>query len=71
MEPRPGEMANSKLATGEIEVRSTSIVVLNKSKTPPFPLDDEEAMLNYDFNFSYTSVKRLEAFKDPANLGSN
>ena len=34
-------------------------------------LDDEEAMLNYDFNFSYTSVKRLEAFNDPTNLGSN
>lgn len=34
-------------------------------------LDDEAAMLNYDFNFSYTDVKRLEAFKDPANLGSN
>ena len=34
-------------------------------------LDDEEAMLSYDFNFSYTSVKRLEAFNDPANLGSN
>jgi len=33
-------------------------------------LDDEEAMLNYDFNFSYTNVKRLEAFNDPANLGS-
>lgn len=34
-------------------------------------LDDEEAMLNYDFNFSYTSVNRLERFSDPANLGSN
>nr|DAM39075.1 MAG TPA: tail tube protein [Caudoviricetes sp.] len=34
-------------------------------------LDDEEAMLNYDFNFSYTSVKPLERFSDPANLGSN
>ena len=34
-------------------------------------LDDEEAMLNYDFNFSYTSVERLERFSDPANLGSN
>lgn len=33
-------------------------------------LDSEEAMLNYDFNFSYTDVQRLEAFKDPANLGS-
>ena len=34
-------------------------------------LDDEEAMLNYDFNFSYTSVKPLERFNDPTNLGSN
>ena len=34
-------------------------------------LDDEEAMLNYDFNFSYTSVEPLERFNDPANLGSN
>lgn len=34
-------------------------------------LDDEQAMLNYDFNFSYTRVNRLEAFSDPANLGSN
>ena len=34
-------------------------------------LNDEEAMLNYDFNFSYTSVNPLERFSDPANLGSN
>ena len=34
-------------------------------------LDDEEAMLNYDFNFSYTSVERLERFSDPTKLGSN
>ena len=54
VEPRPGEMANSKLATGEIEVRSTSIVVLNKSKTPPFPLDDEEAMrVSEDLRMTY------------------
>lgn len=34
-------------------------------------LNDEEAMLNYDFNFSYTSVEPLERFSDPTNLGSN
>lgn len=34
-------------------------------------LDDEEAMLNYDFNFSYTSVKPLERFSDPIKLVSN
>lgn len=33
-------------------------------------LNDEEAMLNYDFNFAYTRVARLNAFQDPAALGS-
>ena len=33
-------------------------------------LNDEEAMLNYDFNFAYTRVARLQAFSDPAQLGS-
>lgn len=33
-------------------------------------LDDEEAMLNYDFNFAYTRVARLQAFNDPAQLGN-
>ena len=34
-------------------------------------LDSEEAMLNYDFNFAYTRVERLQAFNDPARLGSD
>ena len=34
-------------------------------------LDDEEAMLNYDFEFAYTDVQRLEKFKDPARLGTD
>ena len=33
-------------------------------------LDDQEAMLNYDFNFSYTDVARLQAFRDPERLGN-
>ena len=33
-------------------------------------LDDQEAMLNYDFNFSYTDVARLQAFRDPDRLGN-
>lgn len=32
-------------------------------------LNDEEAMLNYDFNFTYTDVSRLEAFTEPATYG--
>lgn len=33
-------------------------------------LNNEEAMLNYDFNFAYTRVARLSAFTDPATLGN-
>jgi len=40
---RPEDMLNDRIATGGIEVRSTRIVVLNKSLTPPFPLDDRDA----------------------------
>ena len=33
-------------------------------------LNDEEAMLNYDFNFAYTRVSRLQSFNDPEKLGN-
>ena len=33
-------------------------------------LDSEESMLNYDFNFAYTQVARLQAFNDPVQLGN-
>ena len=33
-------------------------------------LNDEEAMLNYEFNFSYTDVARLKAFNEPTELGN-
>lgn len=32
-------------------------------------LDSEEAMMNYDFNFAWTRVARLQAFSDPTQLG--
>lgn len=37
---RPEGTRNATLSTGEIEMFSQSLLVLNKSKTPPFPLDD-------------------------------
>lgn len=33
-------------------------------------LNDEEAMLNYDFNFAYTRVARLNSFTSPTSLGN-
>ena len=32
-------------------------------------LNDEEAMLAYDFNFVYSRVARLSKFNEPAQLG--
>jgi len=38
---RTDETINPKLATGEIEVNVKSIVVLNRSETPPFLIEDD------------------------------
>lgn len=32
-------------------------------------LDDEQAMLSYDFNFVYTRVGMIQKFNDPVNVG--
>jgi aspartyl-tRNA synthetase len=51
---RPSDMVNINLATGQIEVRADRIQVLNRSKTPPFPLDDEKALkVAEDLRFTY------------------
>ena len=47
-------MTNSKLATGEIEVRVRQLVLLSRSKTPPFEIEggelpNEELRLKYRF----------------------
>ena len=34
-------------------------------------LNDEEAMLNYDFNFAWTRVARLQSFNAPQVLGND
>jgi len=38
---RPEGTINTKLATGEIEVRVTEFELLNRSKTPPFMIEDD------------------------------
>ncbi|MBA3313559.1 MAG: aspartate--tRNA ligase [Planctomycetota bacterium] len=58
---RPADMHNSKLATGAIEVRGSTLELLNKSKTPPFQpngrdLPNEELRLTY----RYLDLRRAE-----------
>ncbi|MCA9095246.1 MAG: aspartate--tRNA ligase [Planctomycetaceae bacterium] len=52
--PRPENMVNEKLATGEIDLYARELKVLNKSKTPPFlpstpDLPNEELRLRHRF----------------------
>ncbi len=51
---RPAGMTNAKLPTGEIEVYADDLEIFNKSKTPPFPIEDqidvnEETRLTYRY----------------------
>ena len=52
VDPRPAEMVNPKLKTGEIEVAVTELKILNAAKTPPFLIEDEikrRIYLRFDF----------------------
>lgn len=49
---RPQGMTNSKLPTGEIEVYADQLEIFNKSKTPPFLIEDE-TNANEDIRLQY------------------
>lgn len=64
------QITNSDPATS---IGSQAIAYYGCTLTGTIPLsilNDEEAMLNYDFNFAYTRVARLQSFNDPAQLGN-
>ncbi len=44
VERRAADTVNSKLPTGDIEVRASSIRLLNEAKTPPFLIDGEQSV---------------------------
>ncbi len=51
---RSAETVNTKLPTGEIEVKASCLTVLNRSETPPFMIEDdcdvgEQARLEYRY----------------------
>ncbi len=61
VEPRPGDMANPKLVTGDIEVLIDTLKILNTSETPPFPLDEEaEVSDNLRLQYRYLDLRKPE-----------
>ncbi|MBU0650602.1 aspartate--tRNA ligase, partial [bacterium] len=57
VEARSPETVNKKIDTGEIEVAVEEIVILNKSKTPPFLIsDDDEVNENTRLKYRYLDL---------------
>ncbi|MGE5327478.1 MAG: aspartate--tRNA ligase [Deltaproteobacteria bacterium] len=49
---RAAETVNAQLATGEVEVKAKTLLLLNEAKTPPFPIEDE-TKTNEDTRLQY------------------
>jgi aspartyl-tRNA synthetase len=50
---------NSKMATGEVELVATSIELLSRAETPPFPIDDEvDAAEDLRLKYRYLDLRR-------------
>ena len=60
---RPAGTVNPSLKTGEIELLATKLVVLNKSKTPPFH-HDEPASEELRLRYRYLDLRRDEMLRN-------
>jgi aspartyl-tRNA synthetase len=57
--PRPQGTENAKLATGDIEVAVERLDILNRSKTPPFPIaSDVEVDESLRLRYRYLDLRR-------------
>ena len=56
---RPAGTENKKLATGEVEVAATDVAVLNRSLTPPFPVQgDVDVDESLRMKYRYVDLRR-------------
>ncbi|MEQ9402881.1 MAG: aspartate--tRNA ligase [Cyclobacteriaceae bacterium] len=55
---------NDKMATGDVEIRVKSLSILNKSKTPPFTIEDEtDGGEDLRMKYRYLDIRREEVRK--------
>ncbi len=56
---RDDAVINSKLATGEVEIKISKMVVLNRAETPPFSIDDDcNAGEQHRLEYRYLDLRR-------------
>jgi aspartyl-tRNA synthetase len=55
---RPEGTVNPDLKTGAVEVLATELEVLNSSRTPPFPLDDDDVGEEARLRYRYIDLRR-------------
>ncbi len=56
---RPEGTRNAKIATGDVEVVATAVVVLNEAKTPPFYVNEETPVdENLRWKYRYVDLRR-------------
>jgi aspartyl-tRNA synthetase len=69
---RPKNQINNNLPTGEVEVLAKKIIVLNKSKTPPFEINNEDKQANEELRLKYRYLDlRHERMKNNVILRHN
>jgi len=51
--PRPGNMANPRMTTGEIEIVADSLYLFNDSATPPLHINDPEPSESEELRYRY------------------
>lgn len=57
---RPEGTENPELGTGKVEVLAQKLVVLNKSETPPFQIDDTDTSEEHRLHYRYIDLRRPE-----------
>ncbi|MCD6548375.1 MAG: aspartate--tRNA ligase [Thermodesulfobacterium sp.] len=62
---RPPGMENPKIPTGEIELVVSDVEILNTSKTPPFPMDEDlsEVSEAVRLKYRYLEMRALDGLK--------
>ncbi len=63
---RPEWQSNKNLQTWEIEIIVTNVILLSKSKTPPFELDEHSELANEEIRYKhrYIDLRRKKALEN-------